>query len=157
MAYLLGDFYEQDCSVVVPESPKAELELYLEQKPIPCNESPFAWWRNEQSSYPTMSKLARTLLSIPGTSVPSERVFSCAGGTYYAGIITTVFSLVFLFVTGILILALKTERRNFFIPWMFAMSLEIFIFLALGLWFISKYYTNHNMAITQPTSHAWSN
>lgn len=63
-------------------------------------------------------------------------------GTYYAGVITTVFSLVFLFVTGILILALKTERRNFFIPWMFAMSLEIFIFLALGLWLISKYYTN---------------
>ncbi|XP_076372359.1 E3 SUMO-protein ligase ZBED1-like [Tachypleus tridentatus] len=50
MAYLLGDFYEQDCSVVVPESPEAELELYLEQKPIPCKESPFAWWRNEQSS-----------------------------------------------------------------------------------------------------------
>ncbi|XP_076358927.1 E3 SUMO-protein ligase ZBED1-like [Tachypleus tridentatus] len=79
MAYFLGDFYEQDCSVVVPESPEAELELlYLEQKPIPCKESPFACWRNEQSSYPTMSKLARTLLSIPGTSVPSGRCYDGA-------------------------------------------------------------------------------
>ena len=36
------------------------------------------WWES-QNTYPNISKLARALLAIPATSVPSERIFSLAG------------------------------------------------------------------------------
>ncbi|KAK3097183.1 hypothetical protein FSP39_007211 [Pinctada imbricata] len=38
-----------------------------------------SWWSTNGDKYPELSKLARAVLSIPGTSVPSERVFSTAG------------------------------------------------------------------------------
>lgn len=37
------------------------------------------WWESQQNTYPNISKLARALLAIPATSVPSERIFSLAG------------------------------------------------------------------------------
>lgn len=37
------------------------------------------WWKKNQYEYPRLSKLARRILAIPASSVPSERVFSLAG------------------------------------------------------------------------------
>ena len=37
------------------------------------------WWKNEQSKYPRLSKLARRFLSAMSTSVPCERAFSTSG------------------------------------------------------------------------------
>ena len=37
------------------------------------------WWESQQNTYPNISKLARALLAIPATSVPSERIFSLTG------------------------------------------------------------------------------
>lgn len=40
---------------------------------------PLEWWKTYQSQLPHIASLARKYLSIPSTSVPSERAFSCTG------------------------------------------------------------------------------
>ena len=42
---------------------------------------PLDWWRVSQVRFPNVALLARKYLTIPGTSIPSERVFSVAGLT----------------------------------------------------------------------------
>jgi hypothetical protein len=37
------------------------------------------WWKNNKDKYPILAKLAKSYLCIPGTSTPSERLFSAAG------------------------------------------------------------------------------
>ncbi|KAF4525106.1 hypothetical protein B566_EDAN006328 [Ephemera danica] len=60
------------------EIAKDEVESYLR---LACDESsdPLSWWRENYRSLPNLSKLAKKYLCIQGTSVPSERVFSCGG------------------------------------------------------------------------------
>ena len=41
--------------------------------------NPLNWWRSHGGAYTQLSKVARGLLAITATSVPSERVFSLAG------------------------------------------------------------------------------
>lgn len=42
---------------------------------------PLLWWKAQADRLPILSKLAHRVLCIPGTSAPSERVFSSAGLT----------------------------------------------------------------------------
>lgn len=56
-----------------------EITRYLNEPLVPITGNVFEWWRSQQFIYPKLTKLARMYLSIPATSVPSERVFSVAG------------------------------------------------------------------------------
>ena len=37
------------------------------------------WWRSREGTMPILAQVARAILCVPGSSVPSERVFSKAG------------------------------------------------------------------------------
>jgi hypothetical protein len=56
-----------------------EVSRYMKSKDIRVKDDPMEWWLNNKSSFPTLAQLARKYLSIPATSVPSERLFSDAG------------------------------------------------------------------------------
>ena len=76
MAFLFGATY---CAEEDEDNTESELEQYLSDLAIPLQTDPLVWWRAHELQYPIMSTLARKLLSIPATSVSSERVFSVAG------------------------------------------------------------------------------
>jgi hypothetical protein len=59
-----------------------ELSYYLDEIKTPQalpEVDPFEWWYENQKRFPTLYKIARKYLSIPATSVPSERLFSDTG------------------------------------------------------------------------------
>ena len=56
-----------------------EVKLYLNELAIPLSTCPLAWWKSKSVVYPNVSCLAKQILCVPGTSVPSETVFSTAG------------------------------------------------------------------------------
>jgi hypothetical protein len=58
-----------------------EFNSYLLLPRVPSEIDILQWWASRKSDYPILAKLARKYLSIPATSVPSERLFSSAGLT----------------------------------------------------------------------------
>ncbi|KAM8732386.1 E3 SUMO-protein ligase ZBED1-like [Acanthopagrus schlegelii] len=56
-----------------------EVENYRKEASIPLSGCPLKWWQQHCSQYPLLSHLAKACLSVPATSVPSERIFSTAG------------------------------------------------------------------------------
>lgn len=77
MALLLGDQYFSSAS----NSAETEVKSFLGDNPAPLDVNPVNWWKTNMERFPRLAKLARQYLCIPGTSVPSERVFSAAGLT----------------------------------------------------------------------------
>jgi hypothetical protein len=68
--------------VVTTPNPFSELDYYLDpiRTPIVADSvDPFEWWAVWKVQFPNVAKLARKYLSIPASSVPSERLFSDAG------------------------------------------------------------------------------
>ena len=57
----------------------AEITKFRDETPISLTASPLQWWKENDHKYPALSHLAKIYLSVPATSVPSERVFSTAG------------------------------------------------------------------------------
>ena len=56
-----------------------EISRYVKLSDIRVKDDPLVWWLNNRDNFPTLIQLARKYLSIPTTSVPSERLFSDAG------------------------------------------------------------------------------
>lgn len=55
-----------------------ELKSYLLEKMDPhCK--PLEWWRRNEHTFPKVAQVAKKVLAVPATSVPSERIFSAAG------------------------------------------------------------------------------
>ncbi|TFK80654.1 hATC-domain-containing protein, partial [Polyporus arcularius HHB13444] len=52
-----------------------EIARYLASHTEPTN-NPLQWWTDRRSNFPRLSRMALDYLSIPGTSVDVERVFS---------------------------------------------------------------------------------
>lgn len=61
------------------EEEETELQKYLHEKCAPEKTDILEWWRDHESSYPVLAKMARDKLAIMATSVPVERLFSNAG------------------------------------------------------------------------------
>jgi hypothetical protein len=65
-------------SLTQSEIIKKEIERYMEEVQIPNEECPLKWWSERQKAYPHIATVARNILAIPASSVPSERIFSIA-------------------------------------------------------------------------------
>ena len=56
-----------------------EVLQYKSEPALPLDADPLQWWRENRFRFQHLARLAQMYLAIPGTSVPSERVFSVAG------------------------------------------------------------------------------
>jgi hypothetical protein len=68
-----------DIDLTIPDEKEKEFDAYIKE-PVRISD-PLQWWKDNQSRFPTVARLARQYLSIPATEVSSERVFSIAGLT----------------------------------------------------------------------------
>ncbi|MCP4492346.1 MAG: hAT transposon family protein [Gammaproteobacteria bacterium] len=55
------------------------MDTYRKDSRPSLDSNPLEWWRANHPRFPRLASLAERYLCIPGTSVPSERVFSAAG------------------------------------------------------------------------------
>ncbi len=78
MTLLLGDDYS---SPEQGDDPEAEVDTYMRDNLPSLDTDPLEWWKIQKTRFPRLAILARRYLCIPGTSVPSERIFSTAGLT----------------------------------------------------------------------------
>lgn len=58
---------------------KNEIQAYFTERQLAKEENALLWWKANLDSYPTLARLAKSYLCIPGTSTPSEHLFSAAG------------------------------------------------------------------------------
>ena len=58
-----------------------ELDRYLKDELLPQKEEVdiLEWWKTNVSKYPVLSTMARDILAIPASTVPSESAFSTGG------------------------------------------------------------------------------
>lgn len=74
----LGDGYE--CNSTKNDSANVdEIFLYLSLPLADISSNPLLWWKVNATVLPALSRIAGDYLSIPASSVPSERMFSSAG------------------------------------------------------------------------------
>ena len=55
------------------------MDHFLKMPALDPDSNALEWWKENAERFPTLSRVARQLLCIPATSVPSERIFSTAG------------------------------------------------------------------------------
>eukprot|EP00105_Crassostrea_gigas_P035346 XP_019919494.1 PREDICTED: uncharacterized protein LOC109617585 [Crassostrea gigas] len=80
MSFLLGDLVDLTGEEVDAEkSLVQEYEMFVRETAVKGNADPLDWWKNKADSYKKLAPIAKFFLCIPGTFVPSERVFSDTG------------------------------------------------------------------------------
>lgn len=82
LAVFLGYYSNTQETSTLQDLNQIELEKYLSLPSVGLNCNPLQWWRMFCPEFPTLSKLAKKYLSIQATSVPCERVFSCASNDH---------------------------------------------------------------------------
>ena len=70
---LTGDEVDTEKSLI------EEYERFLNESAVKGNADPLEWWGKHLDGYKKRAPIAKFFLCIPGTSVPSERVFSDTG------------------------------------------------------------------------------
>jgi len=55
------------------------LQEYLDEPVVPRSVNTYEWWSVNRHRYKDVARLAQIYLSVPATSVASERLFSAAG------------------------------------------------------------------------------
>ena len=78
MSQLFGDVFITNV-VEHSQGIREEAEEYQRLPCIPLHHNPLLWWKENKTKFPNLAHYARCMLAIPGTSVPSERIFSIAG------------------------------------------------------------------------------
>ena len=79
MSFLLGTTASSSQSTEEDKSGKAEFDRFKREPQLHHDECALLWWKSNQERFPVISKVARQLLCVLATSVPSERIFSTAG------------------------------------------------------------------------------
>ena len=75
---LLG---EEEDTVASNDTCDAQLAQFFVEKAAPHSTNPIDWWRQNEFRFPQLAEVARSVLCVPATSTPSERLFSTAGLT----------------------------------------------------------------------------
>lgn len=75
MHFLLGTLSEKESMNTCGD----EVNHFLKMPTLDPDSNALEWWKTNADSLPTLSRVARQLLCIPATSVPSERIFSTSG------------------------------------------------------------------------------
>ena len=63
----------------VPHTWTVELAHYREEDALPETENPLTWWKLNSHRFSFLASFAKTVLCVPATSVPCERLFSSSG------------------------------------------------------------------------------
>ena len=58
---------------------KSQLQEYLDEQVISQSANIYTWWAQNCGRFKDVGRLAKKYLSIPASSVASERIFSSAG------------------------------------------------------------------------------
>ena len=67
---------------MIKDKVRAQLQAFKYLEGAPEVIDPLRWWSDKKGSYSELAMVAMSLLSIPATEVPSERMFSTAGTTF---------------------------------------------------------------------------
>ena len=70
---------ESTCHRTPHSNAIVEVRRYFEEPNIDRSKNPLEWWKENETRFPNLSKIAKKYLCVPGSSVPSERLFSKAG------------------------------------------------------------------------------